>query len=281
MAVREVLPEEYDELDQRLEKELPLSICGLVHFRLMRKEHLLTEKMMLVDSWPNFSVLVIIKRQMRETWLSVCFCKDPEFAANLDTILQFASRDTSLPLYIIGCTPDVMDALINFNQSATSCPFRRLCPDVMVYTLPAENIVPLIIPDGFKITELSNIHTENVHKSWPYATREEWINYQITHFPSVLIETEDGRPVAWEVQHEYGAVGALHVEPEYRRSKLGSVVTRTLAEKMTKDGQLVFALVEESNHISIVFHENNGYVRMPFKFSCMGFCIEAKKKKEM
>lgn len=27
MAVREVLPEEYDELDQRLEKELPLSIC--------------------------------------------------------------------------------------------------------------------------------------------------------------------------------------------------------------------------------------------------------------
>lgn len=43
----------------------------------------------------------------------------------------------------VGCTPDVMDALINFNQSATSCPFRRLCPDVMVYTLPAENIVPL------------------------------------------------------------------------------------------------------------------------------------------
>lgn len=45
-----------------------------------------------------------IHLKMRETWLSVCFCKDPEFAANLDTILQFASRDTSLPLYIIGNT---------------------------------------------------------------------------------------------------------------------------------------------------------------------------------
>lgn len=35
MAVREVLPEEYDELDQKLEKELPLSICvGLFNFKV-------------------------------------------------------------------------------------------------------------------------------------------------------------------------------------------------------------------------------------------------------
>uniref|UniRef100_A0A8W8HPZ6 Glycine N-acyltransferase-like protein n=1 Tax=Magallana gigas TaxID=29159 RepID=A0A8W8HPZ6_MAGGI len=64
MAVREVLPEVYDDLDQKLEKELPLSICGLVHFRLMRRKHLLTEKMVLVDSWPDFSVLVILDRQV-------------------------------------------------------------------------------------------------------------------------------------------------------------------------------------------------------------------------
>lgn len=87
--------------------------------------------------------------------------------------------------------------------------------------------------------------------------------------------------MAWEVQHEYGAVGALHVEQEYRRSKLGSIVTRTLAEKMTKDGQLVFAIVEESNPISMAFHEKNGFVRMPFKFSRIGFSLEAMEKKEM
>lgn len=72
--------------------------------------------------------------------------------------------------------------------------------------------------------------------------------------------------MAWEFQQEYGAVGMLLVNPEYRRRKLGSIVTRTLAEKMTKDRQLVFALVEENNDISIAFHEKNGYVRMPFKF---------------
>lgn len=94
-----------------------------------------------------------------------------------------------------------------------------------------------------------------------------------------MIETDDGRPVAWEFQQEYGAVGMLLVNPEYRRRKLGSIVTRTLAEKMTKDRQLVFALVEENNDISIAFHEKNGYVRMPFKVSFMEYSQEAKENK--
>lgn len=127
------------------------------------------------------------------------------------------------------------------------------------------------IPDGFKISELSEIHTDIVRKSRSYAGKKESITYQITNFLSVLIETDDGHPVAWEVQHEFGAIGMLHVEPEYRRNKLGSIVTRTLANKLIKDGQLVFALVEENNSTSIAFHENNGYVRLPFKFSCMEF----------
>eukprot|EP00105_Crassostrea_gigas_P034582 XP_019918730.1 PREDICTED: glycine N-acyltransferase isoform X5 [Crassostrea gigas] len=235
MAVREVLPEEYDELDQKLEKELPLSIC------------------------------------IRETWLSVGFCKDPEFAPNLETLIQFASRNTSPPLYIVGCTSEVMDALVCAHQSMNSCPFRRMSADLIVYTLRNKNIVPRAIPDGFKISELSEIHTDIVRKSRSYAGKKESITYQITNFLSVLIETDDGHPVAWEVQHEFGAIGMLHVEPEYRRNKLGSIVTRTLANKLIKDGQLVFALVEENNGTSIAFHENNGYVRLPFKFSCMEF----------
>nr|XP_011413432.2 glycine N-acyltransferase isoform X1 [Crassostrea gigas] len=281
MAVHEVLPEEYDDLDQKLEKELPLSIHGLVHFRLMRRKHLLREKMVLVDSWPDFSALLIVDRPTRETWISVGFCKGPKFASNLKTILQFASRETYRFLEIVGCSSDVMDALINFNQSANSCSFRRMRTDLLVYILAAGNIVPVTVPDGFKISELSGRHTEIVHKSWPFPTKEKWTNYQITHFPSVLIETEDERPVAWELQYEYGALGGLHVEPEYRRSKLGSIVTRTLAEKMTKNGQLVFAIVEESNPISMAFHEKNGFVRMPFKFSRIGFSLEAMEKKEM
>uniref|UniRef100_A0A8W8HQ25 Uncharacterized protein n=1 Tax=Magallana gigas TaxID=29159 RepID=A0A8W8HQ25_MAGGI len=63
MVVREVVPDKYDELHQKLERELPLSIFGLVHFWLMRRKHLLKKKMVLVDSWPDFSVLLIVDRQ--------------------------------------------------------------------------------------------------------------------------------------------------------------------------------------------------------------------------
>jgi hypothetical protein len=55
-----------------------------------------------------------------------------------------------------------------------------------------------------------------------------WIRYMISNFHNVCIETKDGRPVAWELQQEYGGVGMLYIEPEYRRANLGSIVTRTL-----------------------------------------------------
>lgn len=71
------------------------------------------------------------------------------------------------------------------------------------------NFFFISISDGFKISELSKIHTEIVHKSWSFANKEKWTNYQITTFQSVLIEIDDGHPVAWELQHEYGALGML------------------------------------------------------------------------
>lgn len=284
MAVREVLPEEYDELDQKLEKELPLSILGLVHFRLMRKKRLLTEKIVLVDSWPDFSVLVIIDRKMKGTVsFAACFCSDPGFASILDTMIQTASRGLSPPIFVDGCSIDVINALIGQYKSANNCPFRKDHSNALVYALPAENIVPLTMPNGFRETELSERHLEAVIKSWSYseemdklASTEKWFKYHFSNFPTVCIETDDGRPVAWELQQEYGGIGMLHVEPEYRRNKLGSLVSRTLAEKLTKDGQLVFACVDENNEPSIAFHENNGYVRLPFDFSFIGYFFEAK-----
>jgi ribosomal protein S18 acetylase RimI-like enzyme len=83
----------------------------------------------------------------------------------------------------------------------------------------------------------------------------------------VYIETQDGCPVAWELQQEYGGLGMLYVEPEYRKANLGSIVTRTLAGKLVNDGQLVFACVDDKTETSIKFHEKNRYIRMPFKLS--------------
>jgi ribosomal protein S18 acetylase RimI-like enzyme len=130
------------------------------------------------------------------------------------------------------------------------------------------------LSDGFRISplNLSQSHVENVCKSWDpegeydqYADLKCWIKYHISNFHTVCIETENGRPVAWELQQEYGGIGMLYVEPEYRRANLGSIVTRTLAGKLIKDGQLVFGCVEDNNVTSVNFHKKNGYELMPFK----------------
>jgi ribosomal protein S18 acetylase RimI-like enzyme len=128
------------------------------------------------------------------------------------------------------------------------------------------------IPNGFKMTELNQTHVENIRDTWEYKDGFEhltdlrsWINYQVSNFHTVCIETEDGRPVAWELQQEYGGIGMLYVEPEYRRANLGSIITRTLAGKLVKDGLFAFAFVEDINETSINFHKKNGFMLMPFK----------------
>ncbi|XP_056022244.1 glycine N-acyltransferase-like protein 3 isoform X1 [Ostrea edulis] len=164
-----------------------------------------------------------------------------------------------------------MDALVNSFKDAETSPVKKL-NDAVAFILPPDKIVPLETPDGFRISKLKQSQVENVRNSWQYkeiydryADLRCWIRYHISNFTTVCIETEDGRPVAWELQQEYGGIGMLYVEPEYRRANLGSVVTGTLAGKLVKDDQLVFAFVGENNETSINFYKKNGYVLMPFK----------------
>ncbi|XP_061174332.1 glycine N-acyltransferase-like [Saccostrea echinata] len=269
MAVRVLDPTEYGKLEKDLETALPVSLGVFTHFKLLQRG-ILTDKTVLVDSWPEFSALVIVDSKKKETaaW-AIGFCKDPDFCQSLEKLLRHASKVLASPLVIAGCTEDVVDSLVNLFKSAESSPIKKAGGTTYVYTFPPDMILPLKIPDGFKLSELQQTHVENVRNAWPYrdefeqyADLRQWIRYHFDNFPTVCIETEDGRPVAWEFQQEYGAVGMLHVEPEYRRLKLGSVVTRILAQKLVNDGQLVFACVDDRNETSVTF-----YIRLPFKYS--------------
>ncbi|XP_062587239.1 glycine N-acyltransferase-like protein 3 [Saccostrea cucullata] len=274
MAVRVLDPTEYDKLEKELETALPVSLIAYTHFKLLRRG-ILTDKTVLVDNWPEFSAVVIVDSKKKKTiaW-AISFCKDSDFCQSLENLLRHASTVLESPLATAGCTEEMMDSVVKLFKSAESSPIRDKDENAYVYKLPPDRILPLKMPDGFKLSELQEAHLENIRNSWPhrddyeqYADLGPWIRYHIVNLPTVCIETEDGRPVAWEIQQEYGGVGMLHVEPEYRRLKLGSVVTRTLAEKLVKDGQLVFACVDDKNDTSLTFHEYNGYIRLPFKYS--------------
>ncbi|XP_048735306.2 glycine N-acyltransferase-like protein 3 [Ostrea edulis] len=273
MAVHELNSTEYATMETELEKELPYSICVFSHFKLLRRGWL-TDKAVLVDSWPDFTAVVIVDSKRKKTLpYAVSFCKQPDSCQFLEILLRHAFEVLSSPLFITGCTDAVIDALVNRFKDAETSPVKKFSEGV-AFTLPPDKIVPLEAPDGLRISKLKQSQVENVYNSWEYTEEYErhadlryWIRYHISNFHTVCIETEDGRPVAWELQQEYGGIGMLYVEPEYRRANLGSVVTRTLAGKLVKDGESVFAFVEDSNETSINFHKKNGYVLMPFKAS--------------
>lgn len=81
----------------------------------------------------------------------------------------------------------------------------------------------------------------------------------IKQFPSVCIENEHGKPIAWGLQQDYGYIGMLHVVPEYRRAKLGSAVTMLLMEKLHKEGNYICSSITVENKTSIAFHERTKF----------------------
>lgn len=119
------------------------------------------------------------------------------------------------------------------------------------------------IPEGFMVTTLKQEHVETVVQEWPYSGTfsdcKEWICDMIKQFPSVCIENEHGKPIAWVLQQDYGYIGMLHVVPEYRRAKLGSAVTMLLMEKLHIEGNYICSSISVENKTSIAFHERTKF----------------------
>jgi predicted GNAT family acetyltransferase len=65
--------------------------------------------------------------------------------------------------------------------------------------------------------------------------------------------------VAWGFEQQYGAIGVVHVLPEYRRKRLGSAVVSLLSEKLLQKHDFVYSAIDKDNTSSIVLHKNVGY----------------------
>lgn len=57
----------------------------------------------------------------------------------------------------------------------------------------------------------------------------------------------EGKPIAWGMTQDDGAIGFLHVLPEFRRKGLGQDVTLDLIHKVRKQNKVPFLHIEEKN----------------------------------
>ncbi len=70
-----------------------------------------------------------------------------------------------------------------------------------------------------------------------------------------------GRPAAWGMTHDDGAIGFLHVLPEYRGKSLGKNVAIDMIQKVVMSKKLPFVHIEEGNEKSMNLALNLGFER--------------------
>lgn len=127
------------------------------------------------------------------------------------------------------------------------------------YILSPEVIIP---QNKISITELTPEDANYIYTYYDYRdyTDTAYIKQRIIKGISAAIKKEE-KLVAWAITHDDGAIGMLHVLPEFRRQGLAKEVTICIINKLRGLGKLPFAQIEEDNFKSINFVESLGFVK--------------------
>jgi 8-oxo-dGTP diphosphatase len=130
--------------------------------------------------------------------------------------------------------------------------------DTLRYILP--DYVKIDDP-AYNIKELKPEHGEDIFQNTNYQefTSVDYIKERIETGISGGI-FEDEKLVAWGLTHDDGALGFLHVLPDFRRKGLGSEIVKYLINKKRSYNEPVFANIEPDNIKAINLVEKLGFV---------------------
>lgn len=106
-----------------------------------------------------------------------------------------------------------------------------------------------IKPQTRKVKELNKTYADYIynHSHYQKFTSIDYIRDRIDKDVAVGL-FEDNKLVAWGLTHDDGALGFLHVIPEYRGNGYGKEIVRNLIKKKREIGKPVFANVEPQNN---------------------------------
>lgn len=87
-------------------------------------------------------------------------------------------------------------------------------------------------PPGFIFRPLNRNDTQLVNDTWPYRFNgsEQFIGNMIDFNGGVMLTTENGEPIAWGLENNYGGAGILYSKPNYRKNGIGELVARALVK---------------------------------------------------
>lgn len=132
------------------------------------------------------------------------------------------------------------------------------------YYLPANAKLekPEIETTSLSIADAKTIFENSEYKDF---LNIEYIQSRIENDISIGIY-ENEKLVAWGLIQDDGAMGFLHVLPEYRRKGYGLQVTLALIEKVKQAGKLPFACIVQDNVKSINLVKKLGFIEDKKKY---------------
>jgi 8-oxo-dGTP diphosphatase len=118
---------------------------------------------------------------------------------------------------------------------------RLLLPSQVTLSKPIHTLSELTAEDSYFIYENSD------YKKYISI---EYIIERISNGVSSCIRSMN-KPIAWGITQDDGAIGFLHVLPEYRRKGYGRDITVDLIQKVRAKGKVPFVQIEEKNEKSM------------------------------
>ncbi len=122
--------------------------------------------------------------------------------------------------------------------------------------------VSLLPANKHNVSELKPEDAQYIYKHYNYQkyTSVEYIANRIKNGNALGIY-EDSKLIAWIATHDDGAMGLLHVLPEYRKKGYGYELTVALIMGLYEQGKLPFVHIEEENEKSMNLVLKVGFVK--------------------
>ncbi|XP_048751196.1 glycine N-acyltransferase-like protein 3 [Ostrea edulis] len=274
--------EDYPVLLEELYKLLPRSL--MVYYPLMLSHRNLIPKFkyICVDKWPEFDCVLEVENLADDVSPHRVngFCRREEYSVALHRMICHVLQESPSDILLFG-GPKRMVEIISMsrdvdasNISGAGCCGSKKIQDTTTssvhlaytnnaYRVSRETLKKTEVPTPFTVSTISEEYMELILSHWEYkdvfSDAREYFTPIATSLESVCILNEKGDLVAWGFEQHYGAIGMIHVLPEYRRKKLGSAVVSLLSEKLLQKHDFVYSAIVADNTASIVMHKNVGY----------------------
>ncbi|XP_050982769.1 glycine N-acyltransferase [Labeo rohita] len=217
----------------------------------------------LVDQWPEFSVL-LIKPEFQE---KADFFKDVTVFSKNDVCLKDLLAHTDVidwKMFICLAAELHHEKMLEVVAVHRGVPMKK---EAVCYMLALRDTSKLSQVDSssLKLSSLNESHLAVVNRSWKFGCEDSkrMIKNMILNFPSCCVLDSDDQPVAWILTYPSCALGMLYTLPEHRGKGYAKALITVMSKRLHAQGYPVYCFIEKENKISYSLFTSLGFTEEP------------------